>query len=156
MDIICVVLGADTKKFRTTDSVKLIEYAFKNFTYINANEIASNAFDKWKNENLDNLYIEKSYEDIPNINLKLLENPIFSIKQESLDKIEFCVEINQNLEAPISANTSIGTVKLILDSDNIVTLDIISSTNIDRKNISYYFSYLFSNYIDILEKLIKV
>ena len=28
MDIICVVLGADTKKFRTTDSIKLINYVF--------------------------------------------------------------------------------------------------------------------------------
>ena len=31
MDIICVVLGADTKKFRTIDSIKLINYVFNNF-----------------------------------------------------------------------------------------------------------------------------
>ena len=31
LDVICVVLGADTKKIRTTDSVKLIEYSFANF-----------------------------------------------------------------------------------------------------------------------------
>ena len=31
MDIICVVLGADTKKFRTQDSIKLINYIFENF-----------------------------------------------------------------------------------------------------------------------------
>ena len=30
MDIICVVLGADTKNFRTQDSVKLINYIFDN------------------------------------------------------------------------------------------------------------------------------
>ena len=34
MDIICVVLGADTKKFRSTDSIKLMEYAFSHFEYL--------------------------------------------------------------------------------------------------------------------------
>ena len=38
MDLICIVLGADTKKFRTQDSIKLIEYAFKNFEMINIKE----------------------------------------------------------------------------------------------------------------------
>ena len=35
MNIITVVLGADTKKDRTNDSVKLIEYAYKNYTIYN-------------------------------------------------------------------------------------------------------------------------
>ena len=34
MDIICVVLGCDTKKFRTSDSIKLIEYTFSNFEFV--------------------------------------------------------------------------------------------------------------------------
>ena len=35
MDIICVVLGADTKNFRTKDSIKLIEYVFNTYEYFN-------------------------------------------------------------------------------------------------------------------------
>ena len=38
MDIICVVLGADTKKFRTQDSIKLINYIFENFESVNIKE----------------------------------------------------------------------------------------------------------------------
>ena len=38
MDLICIVLGADTKKDRTKDSIQLIEYAFKNFEMINIKE----------------------------------------------------------------------------------------------------------------------
>ena len=38
MDIICVVLGADTKNYRTKDSIKLIEYTFKNFKPVNIKE----------------------------------------------------------------------------------------------------------------------
>jgi len=46
--IICVVLGADTKKIRTQDSVKLIEYAFKNCEYINIKEKIQEEFKEWK------------------------------------------------------------------------------------------------------------
>ena len=35
LDIIVIVLGADTKKIRTTDSIKLINYTFENYETIN-------------------------------------------------------------------------------------------------------------------------
>ena len=59
MDIICVVLGADTKKDRTKDSVALIEYAFKNFKMINIQEKILDEFTNWKLCNSSNFYIEK-------------------------------------------------------------------------------------------------
>ena len=48
MDIICVVLGADTKKFRTKDSISLIEYTFNTFEHINIEEFINKEFEKWK------------------------------------------------------------------------------------------------------------
>ena len=39
LDIICIVLGADSKKFRTQDSIKLIEYCFSNYEVINLKQI---------------------------------------------------------------------------------------------------------------------
>ena len=42
MDIICVVLGADTKNFRTQDSIKLINYIFENFQPVNIEELINN------------------------------------------------------------------------------------------------------------------
>ena len=47
MNVICVVLGADTKKIRTTDSVKLIEYVYKNYGLVNIEEKSNEEFEKW-------------------------------------------------------------------------------------------------------------
>ena len=44
MDLICIVLGADTKKDRTRDSIELIEYAFKTFFPYNIKEKIEWAF----------------------------------------------------------------------------------------------------------------
>ena len=48
MDIICVVLGCDTKKLRTSDSIKLIEYTFSNFEYVNIQEKIDTELENWK------------------------------------------------------------------------------------------------------------
>ena len=46
MDIITVVLGADTKKDRTKDSIKIIEYAFANYRMVDLEYMLHEQFDK--------------------------------------------------------------------------------------------------------------
>ncbi len=154
MDIICVVLGADTKKFRTQDSIKLIEYAFKNFTYINANQIATENFENWKDENLKYINIYKSSSDSFDFEIETCENPILSINKNDINNIETSISINTNLEAPISSNTVIGNLTLSLNNQTLIALDIINTNDINRKNISYYLNYFFSNYSNILEQVL--
>ena len=48
IDIITVVLGADTKKIRTKDSISLIEYANSNYSYVNIENIVKSKFEEWK------------------------------------------------------------------------------------------------------------
>lgn len=154
MDIICVVLGADTKKFRTQDSIKLIEYAFKNFTYINANQIATENFENWKDENLKYINIYKSSSDSFDFEIETCENSILSINKNDINNIETSISINTNLEAPISSNTVIGNLTLSLNNQTLIALDIINTNDINRKNISYYLNYFFSNYSNILEQVL--
>ena len=154
MDIICVVLGADTKKFRTQDSIKLIEFAFENFTYVDANEIASNAFESWKVENLDFLDINKSSSDSFEFEVRNCEEPILSINKNEINNIKTSISINSNLEAPITSDTIVGKLTLTLNNQELLSLDIINARDISRKDISYYIKYLFSNYSNILEKIL--
>lgn len=150
MDIICVVLGADTKKFRTQDSVKLIEFAFKNYTYINANDIANKAFENWKKDNIEKIYIDKS-SSLPELSLNLLENPIISINKNSANNIDSYISIYPDLEAPINSDTILGTLTLTSENEEIVTLNIITSSYIKKKDIFYYLNFFFTNYSSILE-----
>ena len=154
MDIICVVLGADTKKFRTQDSIKLIEFAFENFTYVDANEIASNAFESWKVENLDFLDINKSSSDSFEFEVRNCEEPILSINKNEINNIKTSISINSNLEAPITSDTIVGKLTLTLNNQELLSLDIINARDISRKDISYYIKYFFSNYSNILEKIL--
>ena len=57
MDLICIVLGADTKKDRTRDSIELIEYAFKTFFPYNIKEKIENEFQNWILCNSNSFYV---------------------------------------------------------------------------------------------------
>ena len=47
-NIITVVLGADTKKIRTMDSIKLIEYTYQNYEQVDLTKPLNEEYEKWK------------------------------------------------------------------------------------------------------------
>ena len=122
--------------------------------YINANEIATKYFESWMVNNLENISINKASCKSPELSLQTLENPIISINKEAYDNISTDISINTNLEAPIPSNSILGTLSINLEGTNLVTLDITSSTDINRKNIFYYLNYFFTNYTNILENVL--
>ena len=90
--IITVVLGADTKRQRTMDSKKLIEYAFTNYERINLEEIIKKEFESWKQINSKRIYINKAENKNVELELKEIQNKIIPIKKGSQKDIE--IEIN--------------------------------------------------------------
>lgn len=153
MDIICVVLGADTKKFRTQDSIKLIEYTFENYQYIDVKLLVESKFQKWKQENLEKISINKS---IP-FKLDITYSPIpytsFPIFKEDIPSLKINIDCKYDLNAPIMKDSSIGTLKLSVKNKDVATCDLLVSNSIERKNISYYLGYFYKNYISLLSSI---
>lgn len=139
MDIITVVLGADTKKDRTKDSVKLIEYAFKNFQKVNIEEGSNEAFENWNEINSNRIEIIKGKSQ--KLELKLSEIPlkIIPINTKDLDKIEYEINTISIINAPIYNNTKIGTMTIKLNDEIIENVDIVCSAYIEKKNMWDYF-----------------
>ena len=106
--IICVVLGADTKKIRTEDSIKLIEYAFANYKYININEKIQNEFKKWKNK----FHINVIKGEEKNIDFILDEIPYTEIPIKKSDENAIQVEITceNTLQAPVEQGKQIRKI----------------------------------------------
>ena len=112
IDIICVVLGADTKKFRTQDSVKLINYVMDNFKQVNVQEIVNNKFQNWENENLSYFEINKSISQ--NIELKIdeLEYSSIPVRKDLIDNISISIICETKFESPLLENTKIGNIHI--------------------------------------------
>ena len=153
MDIICVVLGADTKKFRTTDSIKLIEYCFNNFSYVNIEEIIANNFENWKKDNINSFVINKGISNYINLAYDKPQHSKIPVKNDLIDKFNIFINCNTNLESPVIEGSPIGNITLELENQTIYYGNINIKSSIARKNILDYLYYFYKYYSDILTNL---
>lgn len=139
LDIITVVLGADTKKIRTKDSIKLIEYTYKNYQIINLEKIVEKQFENWKQLNEKCIYINKGKTNQLYVELEEIQNKMIAINKNDIDNIS--IEINNlyYLEAPVEEKQVIGNVKIKIKNEVIGTLTIKNQLRIDKKEIKDYF-----------------
>lgn len=149
MDLIIVVLGADTRKDRASDTMKLIEYAYKRFYTINVEEIIEKEFELWKQINQNRIYVDKAAN---NLELKIDD---IKIKKLIADK-EPTIEINavNHLEAPITKDTRIGTLTVKIDDELIEEIEIKVDKDINKRGIFDYIGIMakiYSGTIKILE-----
>ena len=147
MDIICVVLGADTKKDRTKDSVKLIEYVFKNYEIISLNSKITENFKNWNNLCNSRIHIEKGLENQLNLNLDLKDKELlFPVFKNTENEIRINIQADLNLKSPIKSNTCIGKLQVFYKDEIIKELNIMCENTILRKNISNYMFEFIKNY----------
>lgn len=155
MDIICIVLGCDTKKFRTTDSIKLIEYTFRNFEYIDISKKIDEEFNRWKLKNENYFYINKGTTNNLELKYSNLENPILPINKNEIHSLEIQIYINNNFNAPIIQNDVLGRIEVTSNDVLISSCDILSANTIRRKNVFDYTAKFFKNYSNTLNNIAK-
>lgn len=138
LDIITVVLGADTKRIRTSDSIKLIEYIYKNYELVNIKQIVENKFDEWLKINKDRIYINKG----THTNIELyLENMSFenmAIKKQEKNSIDIEINAIFYFEAPVKEKTIVGNMKVKVGGKEIEVLDIYNKEDIKKKEVKDY------------------
>ena len=138
-EIITVILQADTKKFRTADSIKLIEYIYKNYEPVNIKEIVNEQFKRWCSINTSRIQINKCKNNNLELYIDNLDNDVIPIKKTDKDKIQ--IEVNNlfYFEAPLQQNTIIGTIKVNLDGKTVDVIEIKNKNTIQKKDILDYF-----------------
>lgn len=152
MDIICVVLGADTKKFRTIDSIKLINYVFNNFVVYDLKSFVNKNFEDWKKDNLNTFIINKGLSQDVLLNIENLYISKVPIRKDLINSFEMKVECQKYFKAPVKGNSSIGNIVISNSGKEIAKCNISIMNDIDKKNSSYYFIYLLKNISNIIQK----
>lgn len=139
MDIITVVLGADTKKDRTRDSVKLIEYTYSNYKMYNVREKITKKFNEWKNINSDRIKIIKGKEEKLNLALGEISVDWLPLQDSKIDTIEYEFNTLTTIEAPVEEWTKIGTMVVKIDGEIIDIIDILNTNQVNKKTWFDYF-----------------
>ena len=152
LDIICVVLGCDTKKDRTKDSVKLINYIFDNYSIINIAHLIKTEFENWNNNNKNYFTINKSIEQKPKLIIDETQIPYenIAINNSKVNNINIIINANSYLEAPVLSGDKVGSINIQLPNTSNFTIDIFNCSTIKKKSIYYYTHMFLKDYFSLL------
>ena len=144
MDIITIVLGADTKKDRTKDSVNLIEYTFSKYKMYNLEEQIIEEFNKWKNINEKRILIIKGKQSNPKLALGTIEKATIPICDN--DKIEYSINALTEIEAPVEQWNVMGKLTVKINGEILENIDIVNVNEVQKRDWKDYFRIVLNTY----------
>ena len=119
--LVSVIMGAPNTNARFADSMKLLDYGFLEFDFFTIEDggVSAGAIPVEKGIELEvGSYVEK--------------DSVFLLKKSDYENIERVVEIPDSLEAPVDKETVIGTVKYILDGEELGSVSILTDSGTEK------------------------
>ena len=106
-EIITVVLGAETKDSKFSETSKMINYMFDNYTYTKVHK---------KGDIIKNIEVEKATKETKNLNI-IISDDIITMNNINIkvNEIEPEIVLNENIVAPIYKGQELGTIKYTVD-----------------------------------------
>ena len=153
LDIICVVLGCDTKKDRTLDSTNLINYIFNNFSVVNLKNLIEKNFEDWEKNSSTKFKIDKGTSSSLNLKLNFEEIPYenIAINNSNINNISTPIYTDFEFIAPLNENAVIGKMDIYIDNTLFFSVNILNENKVERKDISYYLNNFTKNYFLYLQ-----
>ncbi len=153
LDIICVVLGCDTKKDRTLDSTTLINYIFNNFSVVNLKNLIEKNFEDWGKNSSTKFKIDKGTSSSLNLKLNFEEIPYenIAINNSNINNISTPIYTDFEFIAPLNENAVIGKMDIYIDNTLFFSVNILNENKVERKDISYYLNNFTKNYFLYLQ-----
>jgi len=124
MRIISVVLGTDSKKSRASVSQALLNYGFRFYeshTLYDAGEVLSRPR-IWSGE-------------FETLTVGLAENLAIAIPRGAYEKLDATMDIDKNIEAPITKGQQIGVVKVSLNGDLLESVPLVALETVSEGSI---------------------
>ena len=124
MRLISVVLGTDSKKKRASVSQAILNYGFRFYeshTLYDGGEVM-NRPRIWKGE-------------FESLEVGLNEDLAITIPRGAYDKLDATMDIDKNIEAPISKGQQVGVVKISLDGEVLESIPLVALETVNEGNL---------------------
>ncbi|MBQ6860294.1 MAG: D-alanyl-D-alanine carboxypeptidase [Clostridia bacterium] len=138
--IIIIVLGANTKKERTLDTISLINYAYNEFEEVDLFKDMNKTFE---------IKVDKAKADY--YQFEILGQKMHLMKKEDLGEIRYDYKVKKNFESPLPKGTILGEVEIYIKERKEKTVKIFSDRPIERKGVKEYFEELVKEKLQDIE-----
>jgi len=137
--LISVVLGCDSKKNRTVDSIRLLDYGMTDFKVVDLNQyIKKDIY----------IVVKKSEGEVYKIIKD--ESVLYLLKDSEIEKMTVEYDMKSNLIAPLRKGEHIATITVKVDGVTIKQIDYHLPEDINRKTWNNYFNIVLKESLDIL------
>ena len=143
-NIISVVLGADSKKIRTKDSIQIIEYTYANYSEMDLKKKVEKAFEAWQQENKIEIIKGKQESILPKIEEEFPYKK-YPVKEEEQITIE--INCEGKLEAPVEKNRKVGNIVVKNKEQEILNLSLVTPISVKKKDEWEYWKELWKAYL---------
>ena len=152
LDIIVVVLGANTKKERTIDSVNILNYVNTNYKMVDLSQIVNTSFKDYEKYFSKNVLAERLIE-MPKLKLEEKTISIYPINKKEITALETKVFTILNFKEQLQDNTKIGVLQVYEKEKIIAKYDILLENTLIKKDFLYYFFDILKNYASYFYKI---
>lgn len=146
-NIITIVLGADTRKIRTKDTIKLIEYTYANYEQIDLSKMVLEEYEKWLS--LYKIEINKGMQNTLKTKLGEQKYTIYPVNKADKNKIHIEISNINYIEAPVLENYKIGNIDIKIGENLIYTVDILTAEEIKKKDVEIYFFQMLGEFMHL-------
>lgn len=118
LQLIAVIMGAETRDIRNREAKALLDYGFSNYALYSFNEYA-----------IDSLPVIGGTKE----NIKVDIQPFTTVVQkEHIKQVEFCFDVPEKIDAPIEVGNVVGTVVFKIGNDEIGRVSVIAGEKVEK------------------------
>lgn len=139
LSLIAVIMKAPSTKIRFEEAQKLLDYGFNKFSFKSFGN---------KNDVIKSVTINKGVKNSVNAVLKDYAGTLIDKGKES--QVSQSIKLNNNIEAPIKKGDKLGQVTFSLDGNELASIDLVASDNIDKINLFTMSKKIIYSWIDLL------
>lgn len=139
LSLIAVIMKAPSTKVRFEEAQKLLDYGFNKFSFKSFGN---------KNDVIQTVCVNKGVKSTVDAILESNAGTLIEKGKES--QISQSIEINKNIEAPISKGDKIGQVTFTLDGQELSSVNLVASKDIDKINLFTMSKKVIYSWIDLL------
>ena len=136
---ISVVLNCASRTQRAANSKSILDYSFanyKNYDYL------------FEGQQVAELKLHKGIKG--KLNVYAGSTITLPLKEDERERIKVNVDIPNTVEAPIRADSKVGSIKYELDGQILAKSDIFAKDNINRKDFYFYFRKIFVSWGNLI------
>lgn len=138
MELIAVIMGAESSNERFSNAKKLLDYGFANLCLFKTSE---------KVDYIKSINVNKGQKKKVKLKYDKIENEL--LKTENKSNIKVITETPKTIDAPVKKNQKIGTVKVKLDDKVIRKYNIYASEEIKKINFGFCFCKLLKSMTEL-------